>query len=75
MLCNPPRLKRIDRFILGGEIVGIKSKNGFYLFGQNVWIVPKWEERFWENFTIGGMVKFRRDQNQIKAQKLKGVSF
>ena len=30
LACNPPRLKRIDRFILGGEIVGIKSKNGFY---------------------------------------------
>ena len=30
---------------------------------------------FWENFTIGGMVKFRRDQNQIKAQKLKAVFF
>ena len=24
---------------------------------------------FRENFTIGGMVKFRKDQNQIKAQK------
>ena len=34
LLCNPPRLKRKDRFILGGEIVGIKSKK-WILF---VWI-------------------------------------
>ena len=37
-------------------MIGIKSKNGFYLFGQNVWIVPKWEEVFLGSFTIGGMV-------------------
>ena len=30
---------------------------------------------FWENFTIGGMVKFRRDQNQIKSPKTKRVFF
>ena len=64
-----------DRIILGKEFNGIKSKNGFYQFGQNVWVVPKWKKGFWENFTIGGMVKSRKDQNQIKAQKPKRVFF
>ena len=30
LLCKSPRLKRKDRIILGKEIIGIKSKNGFY---------------------------------------------
>ena len=43
--------------------------------GQNVWVVLKWKEGFWENFTIGGMVKSRKDQNQIKAQNQKDFLF
>ena len=56
-------------------MVGIKSKNGFYLFGQNVWILPEWEERFWENFTIGGMVKFKKGSTPNKSPKPKRFSF
>ena len=37
-----------DRIVLGREINGIKSKNGFNLLGHNVWIAPKWREGFWE---------------------------
>ena len=54
---------------------GIKSKNGFYDLGQNVWVFPKWKEGFWENFTTIGMVKTRMDQNQRKAQNQKGFLF
>ena len=35
-----------DRIILEREIIGIKSKNGFYQFGQNVGVVPKWKGGF-----------------------------
>ena len=57
LLCKSPRLKRKDVTILGKEINGIKSKNGFYLLGQNVWVATKWKEGFWGSFTIRGMVK------------------
>ena len=30
LVCKSPRLKRKDRIIVGKEIIGIKSKNGFY---------------------------------------------
>ena len=49
-----------------------KSKNGSNWLGQNVWVAPRWKEGFWENFTTGGMVKTRMDQNQRIAQNQKG---
>ena len=47
-LCKSPRLKINDSIVLGRKINGIKSKNGFNLLGQNVWIAPKRKEGFWE---------------------------
>ena len=72
LLCKSPRFTRKDRIVLGKEIIGIKSKNGFYQFGQNGWVAPK---GFWGSFTIRGMVKTRMDQNQIKGQNQKGFLF
>ena len=48
LLCKSPRLKINDRIVLGRKINGIKSKNGFNLLGQNVWIAPNRKEGFWE---------------------------
>ena len=44
-----PRLKIIDRNVLGNRINEIKSKNGLDLLEQKVWIAPKWREGFWED--------------------------
>ena len=43
--------------------------------GQNVWVVPKRKEGFWENFTTRGMVKTRMDQNQRNSPKPKRFLF
>ena len=48
LLCKSPRLKIMDRCVLGKEINEIKSKNELDLLGQNIWIAPKWKEGFWE---------------------------
>ena len=50
LLRKSSRLKRKDKIILGGEIIGIKVKNALYKIGQNAWVVPKWKERFWGSF-------------------------
>ena len=59
---------------MGKEINEIKSKKELDLLGQNIWIVPKWKEGFWEGLTTRGMVKTRMDQNQRIAQNQK-ISF
>ena len=48
MLCKSPRLKIIDKLVLGDKINEIKSKNGLDLLEQKVLIAPKWREGFWE---------------------------
>ena len=48
LLCNPPRLKIMDKIVLGKERNEIKSKNELDLLGQNIWVAPKWKEGFWE---------------------------
>ena len=70
MLCKSPRLKINDRIVLGREINGIKSKNGFNLLGHNVWIAPKWREGFLGDFTTRGMVNPRMVLQKRVAQKL-----
>ena len=74
LLCKSPSLKRNDRIILGREIIGIKSKNGFYQFGQNVWVVPRWEEGFLREFHHKRHGKQEWNQNQ-KKPKNKRFSF
>ena len=49
----------------------INPKNKLDLLGQNIRIVPKWKEGFWEGLTTRGMVKTRMDQNQRIAQNQK----
>ena len=75
LLCKSPRLKRKDRIILGREIIGIKSKNGFYQFGQNVWVVPRWEEGFLREFHHKRHGKQEWIKNKMKARKTKRFSF